>query len=447
MPTNASTLRYEASLQDEAGKRHFAGELTLQRQANGLYRSSFSYAPAFMADQTMPDLCPRSLPRNRKNPINVRRGLVGLPFAFEDCVPDAWGRAVLIRAHNLTPHTSDAAHLLRFVNDPIGALSFAFSGEISSSGSYYRAGQSQQAMQEKDASIEDSIRTTLQFSQAGILDAGQIQSLLRIGVRSGGARPKFTFTDDSGAWIVKPSVREDMFPIIRAEHLCLQAASQLGLTIDAPSEHIQLGQWDAIKVRRFDIHTQGGRYHIISAKSLLGSEVNTAGSYEAIANALQRLSSSPSQDCNLLFRWMLLNCAVGNVDDHLKNFAVLWSHSEGWRLSPAYDITPAAMSNLGHGAQYHSIGFSSNPSHQDIDTCDVLSFIADSEAIIRLGSLMGLSLSQIHASVDAVRDASQWISDSMLEYGISDEHAKLWGELMQRLMPAVTRPQVVLTEL
>lgn len=39
-----------------------------------------------------------------------------------------------------------------------------------------------------------------------------------------------------------------------------------------------------------------------------------------------------------LWRRAAFNVAVRNTDDHLKNHAVLWGR-DGWRLSPAFDIT------------------------------------------------------------------------------------------------------------
>ena len=115
--------------------------------------------------------------------------------------------------------------------------------------------------------------------------------------------------------------------------------------------------WAWLLVKRFDMTAPGGRNHIVSMRSLLGRDDNTAGSYEEIAVKILMISHHPSEDLICLFRQMLLNCSVGNIDDHLKNFSMAWSKSAVWRLSPAYDITPALMANpIGRG-NYHSIGF------------------------------------------------------------------------------------------
>ncbi|HZD54296.1 MAG TPA: HipA domain-containing protein, partial [Woeseiaceae bacterium] len=43
-----------------------------------------------------------------------------------------------------------------------------------------------------------------------------------------------------------------------------------------------------------------------------------------------------------LYRRMVFNAAISNLDDHPRNHAVL-ARQDGWRLSPAYDLTPFAV--------------------------------------------------------------------------------------------------------
>ena len=39
---------------------------------------------------------------------------------------------------------------------------------------------------------------------------------------------------------------------------------------------------------------------------------------------------------------MVFNAAISNLDDHPRNHAIL-AREHGWRLSPAYDLTPFAV--------------------------------------------------------------------------------------------------------
>lgn len=47
-----------------------------------------------------------------------------------------------------------------------------------------------------------------------------------------------------------------------------------------------------------------------------------------------------SADASELYRRMVFNALVSNVDDHLRNHGFLWSGKTGWRLSPVYDVNP-----------------------------------------------------------------------------------------------------------
>lgn len=62
-------------------------------------------------------------------------------------------------------------------------------------------------------------------------------------------------------------------------------------------------------------------------------------SYTDLALVLTKHSVSPAEDIAALFRHMTFNAAIGNVDDHLKNFWMLHLPS-GYRLAPAFDLVP-----------------------------------------------------------------------------------------------------------
>ena len=57
-------------------------------------------------------------------------------------------------------------------------------------------------------------------------------------------------------------------------------------------------------------------------------------------NIVRKYSCDPLQDAGLLFRQMVFNAVVGNTDDHLKNFIMLYDKKQGWHLSPAFDLIP-----------------------------------------------------------------------------------------------------------
>ena len=63
--------------------------------------------------------------------------------------------------------------------------------------------------------------------------------------------------------------------------------------------------------------------------------------YVLLAEELRRISARPQDDAPELFRRMCFNALISNTDDHPRNHAVI-ATDENWRLSPVYDLTPAA---------------------------------------------------------------------------------------------------------
>jgi serine/threonine-protein kinase HipA len=82
---------------------------------------------------------------------------------------------------------------------------------------------------------------------------------------------------------------------------------------------------------------------MVSALTLLATDDSPAGrprwSYVILAETLRRISERPADDARELFRRMVFNALVSNTDDHPRNHAAL-APGPGWRLSPAYDLTP-----------------------------------------------------------------------------------------------------------
>ncbi|WP_240776430.1 type II toxin-antitoxin system HipA family toxin [Nitrincola alkalilacustris] len=67
-------------------------------------------------------------------------------------------------------------------------------------------------------------------------------------------------------------------------------------------------------------------------------------SYLELAEFLTNQGTQGKLDLAQLWRRIVFNIAVSNVDDHLRNHGFLFD-GEGWRLSPAYDINPTALAN------------------------------------------------------------------------------------------------------
>lgn len=62
-------------------------------------------------------------------------------------------------------------------------------------------------------------------------------------------------------------------------------------------------------------------------------------SYLELVEFIEEYGSNPTHDLHELWRQMLLTCALGNVDNHLRNYGFLHD-GKGWRLAPAFDVNP-----------------------------------------------------------------------------------------------------------
>lgn len=74
--------------------------------------------------------------------------------------------------------------------------------------------------------------------------------------------------------------------------------------------------------------------------AMTGSRDGETGSYPEIVDALTAHGASARADAHQLYRRVVFNVMISNVDDHLRNHGFLWQSKRGWSLSPAYDLNP-----------------------------------------------------------------------------------------------------------
>jgi serine/threonine-protein kinase HipA len=169
--------------------------------------------------------------------------------------------------------------------------------------------------------------------------AEELRLLLAPGSSLGGARPKASVRDKDGHLaIAKFPRQEDEINTILWEAVALTLAHKAG--IDTPQWRLEkVGQKQILLSRRFD-REKNRRIPFLSALSTLQAKDNEVHSYLEIADAIRRMGSCPQEDLHELWRRIVFNVLISNVDDHLRNHAFLYRGSSGWRLSPAYDLNP-----------------------------------------------------------------------------------------------------------
>ena len=122
------------------------------------------------------------------------------------------------------------------------------------------------------------------------------------------------------------------------EEIALSLADKAGI-VTPNHDLVRVAGKAVLLSRRFD---RNGpiRIPFLSAMSMIGSIDGERGSYPEIVDALAQNGAHAKEDAEALYRRMVFNVLVSNVDDHLRNHGFLWLGTSGWSLSPAFDLNP-----------------------------------------------------------------------------------------------------------
>lgn len=325
-----------------------AGDLACSEpDAHGRFDSEFEYAAEWLADPRSFALDPESLPIGRRHgPARFRsEGLFPPLGVFEDALPDDWGRKLLVLDRRLPRGQQGAPYLLREIGaDGLGALAFATAGVPVSRRSPAAA-----------LHLGMLVDAAARLEAGEPVEASALHRLLEAGSSPGGARPKALVDTDDGQWIAKfPSrFRDGRFDVVGLEATALSLARAARLEVpEARVVDLPAGR-RALLVRRFDVTPRAGRRHMVSLKTLCKERPGVyVLSYDELATAVRKHSAAPAADVDALFRHAVFNVAIGNTDDHLKNFWML-RDERGWRLAPAFDLVPDVAERREHVLLFH----------------------------------------------------------------------------------------------
>lgn len=168
--------------------------------------------------------------------------------------------------------------------------------------------------------------------------------LIAPGGSLGGARPKASIIDDNNhLWIAKFPSNNDEHDVGAWEMVTYTLAKKARIIIaDAKIDKFN-SRYHTFLSKRFDRNNKNERIHFASAMTLLqrsdGDDASTGASYLELAEFIIQHGAQPDQDLEQLWRRIVFHIGVSNVDDHLRNHGFILQ-SNGWILSPAFDINP-----------------------------------------------------------------------------------------------------------
>jgi serine/threonine-protein kinase HipA len=182
----------------------------------------------------------------------------------------------------------------------------------------------------------------LQATERILRDEETDEDLLMIfapGSSLGGARPKASVIDQQGRLAIAKFPKEtDEYSLELWEAVAFGLAARAG--IRTPNyELIRVGGKPVLLSHRFD-RANGTRIPFLSALSMMGLKDGERGSYPELVDVLTQHGASVADDAREIYRRMIFNVLISNVDDHLRNHGFLWVGRNGWTLSPAYDLNP-----------------------------------------------------------------------------------------------------------
>ncbi|MGJ1446936.1 type II toxin-antitoxin system HipA family toxin [Sphingobacterium spiritivorum] len=268
---------------------------------------------------------------------------------FLDSMPDTWGRtlmkrreAQLAKANGTKAKTLYDIHFLLGVYDETRMGAFRF--KLDPDGDFL----------DNDTEKSTPPWSTVRELQQAVVhyendeENEAINKWLKLlivpGSSLGGARPKANILDENkDFWIAKFPSKNDTIDKAAWEFLTYRLALNAGVEMAECRLEKVNGQYHTFFTKRFD-RVGTDRIHFSSAMTMTGNNEDTIkdnpASYLDIVEFIQDNGYHVDDNLAQLWRRIVFNIAVSNTDDHLRNHGFILS-SEGWKLSPAYDLNPS----------------------------------------------------------------------------------------------------------
>lgn len=308
----------------------------------GIVSTTFFYSDGWLADGTSSYAIDPALPL-APGPQHVQ----GMPGAFRDSAPDRWGRTLIERDRREdAARDGSALRQLDEVDYLVGVFDQTREGSLrfrESGGEFLAASASIPPLVQLPKLLHASREVA--NDEAG---RAEIKELLAAGSGSlGGARPKASVCDGDRLLLAKFSHKDDEWDVMAWEKTMLDLACDAGIPVPA-SRLVRIGRECVLLLERFDREDsllEGRRIPYMSAMTALESSDGERRDYAELAEAVAQLSTKPTAELEALFACVAFSVAVGNTDDHLRNWGFL-RNGKGWALAPLFDVNPTPYESV-----------------------------------------------------------------------------------------------------
>lgn len=266
---------------------------------------------------------------------------------FADTEPDGWGKRVILRDHaKRRKHAQQQGFTIP--SQVLNSLDYLLAVDDLSRVGALRLLDETGTPQRSHCATERGIPPLIdlgkiyQASRAVEQEketAADLAYLQGKGTSLGGMRPKCTVIDHDGTLCLGkfPSIGDER-AVTKGEILALLLADVAG--IRAAKGRVEMVEGIPVAlIRRFD-REAGNRIPYLSARTLLGAKADEEHAYTEIVDVIRTVSPRAKQDMAELWRRMVFNILITNVDDHLNNHGFLHVGQGQWVLAPAFDLNP-----------------------------------------------------------------------------------------------------------
>ena len=352
--------------------------------------SYFQYNPAFLDSNTYTNIFPYIFKRIK--PVQVFTKFEGetfraLPPMIADSLPDMFGNIIFKEwfeaKHKAFKKITPLEQLTYVASRGMGALEYKPSAEIPKTSTIQI---------DEIVEVLNKVLDLKKETSEAVLNDMALLNVFKIGTSAGGARPKILisehkktgkiipgdmeYSNDYNHYLVKLCMNEEWgYNKEKVEYIYYLLAKDIGITM-MPSKLIDNKHFATLRYDR----QNGKKKHVLTASGLTGWDFKKPenSSYENLFQLALDLKV-PYKDIQELFKRMIFNVVLGNIDDHLKNHSFMYDEtSNTWSLAPAYDLTYPLNINFNYSNVSRALSI--NNKRQSISLKDVLT-IAETYAI------------------------------------------------------------------